>query len=265
MTTAKGLLQEYLYYCEYKREAESTGQVDLSSLRFIFPTFLLALKSFQVESRKVLRIIPPTLLGVKHYSELMMTSQRLNGSISYIPIIELPKNYEQSSKVVNTLMRIHQNGKRYGGENAFKYLLWELIANIYEHSNFKNAYVMAQRYEKKGFVEVCLLDNGIGIQASYKKIGISISDIAAINNAIQGLSSKSLSERGYGISSNLRIFTMGLKGEVLIVSGIAAASIIEGNATFFKLKEQQGFKGTLVSIRIPYPAKEVNIYEFIDH
>ena len=137
-----------------------------------------------------------------------------------------------------------------------------MIDNIYEHSEFQNAIVMAQRYEQKKFVEICFFDDGIGIPGSFKKKGITIEDHQTIVKAINGYSTKS-EERGYGISSNLRIFTEGMDGEVLVVSGLGAVYIGKSLQKVYKLQDQHQLTGTMISIRISYPAKKVDLHDYI--
>ncbi|NOQ55959.1 MAG: ATP-binding protein, partial [Nanohaloarchaea archaeon] len=139
----------------------------------------------------------------------------------------------------------------------------ELVDNIYQHSDFKNALVMAQRYENKKFTEICFFDDGITIKGSFLKNGIKFNDTEAIIQALKGVSSKN-KERGYGLSSNLNLFINGLGGEVLIISGIGAIYWSKTAQKIYKLPDIYKLKGTLISIRIPYPVKMVDIYDYID-
>jgi hypothetical protein len=40
------------------------------------------------------------------------------------------------------------------------------MSNIIDHSNENYGLLMAQNYQKKGYLQVCLADNGIGIKRS---------------------------------------------------------------------------------------------------
>jgi hypothetical protein len=127
---------------------------------------------------------------------------------------------------------------------------------------------MAQRYSKKGFVEVAFFDDGITIPGSLRKAGFNYSkDLDAIKDAVNGKSSKENYERGYGLNTNVRMCTdvNGLGGRVLVVSGRGAFEYCseESEQRLYNLRESPySLNGTLISVRIPYPAKEVNIYEF---
>ena len=134
---------------------------------------------------------------------------------------------------------------------------------MYDHAEFNNALVMAQRYDKKKFLEITFFDDGITIPGSFSKKGLKFSDSEALVQALNGLSAKS-QERGYGLSSNLKILTRGLQGEMFIASGRGAIHITKNTPKLYKLQEEHRLEGTLISVRIPFPTPQVNIYEFIN-
>ena len=121
---------------------------------------------------------------------------------------------------------------------------------------------MAQRYEKKRFVEICFFDDGMTINGSFLRKGMKFSDSDAIIKALNGLSSKS-KERGYGLSSSLNLFVNGLKGELFIVSGNGAIYYTKKTQKIYRFPDKYRLNGTLISVRIPYPAKDVNFYDYI--
>ena len=93
-------------------------------------------------------------------------------------------------------------------------------------------------------------------------------DCEAIRMAVvHGLSSKKDVGRGYGLYTNINLCTSmrGLAGKMLIVSGKGAIGhgpemsdryVFNFNSNYYWLS------GTLVSIRIPYTSKEVDLYDF---
>ena len=191
------------------------------------------------------------------------------GTRTYIPIQALPMSQVEGNAIVDYISRFHDRGAGYGGENAFKYMIGELTTNIYEHSGFENAFVMAQKYEKKGFMEIAFFDDGLTIPGTLKRAGFTVGeDYAAIMKAMNGLSSKKSVERGYGLYSNARLCTHGLAGRIFIASGNGA---LEYTATSQKTyiptaynlqKAEYSLNGTIVSLRIPYPSPDVNLYDF---
>ena len=263
------LWPEYAAFCRIRQQSKSSGICDLSRERWFYPTKLLALGGFLVSTQT--RYMPPEDADVANYVTLMMTRDRVGDSDlkSYIPIVCLPTRREDANKVLRRIHDLHDNGRGLGGRNAFAYMIGELVDNIYEHSRFTNAYLMAQKYEKSGFVEVSFYDDGMTIGRSLREAGHDCPrDYVAIQKAIAGVSAKKSLERGYGLSSNIKLSTRGLRGRMMIVSGTGALESWlddSGRATtrLYELEETiYMLQGTLISIRIPYPAQEVDIYDF---
>jgi len=74
---------------------------------------------------------------------------------------------------------------------------------------------------------------------------------------------------GYGLGTNVRMCTdiEGLGGKVLVVSGHGAFeySLEKSEQRLYNLGETSYIlDGTLISIRIPYQSKKVNVYDFTD-
>lgn len=109
----------------------------------------------------------------------------------------------------------------------YTYVIGELMDNIYQHSEFTYASVMAQKYGKKGFIELCFFDNGITIPGSFAKHGKAYpkdGHAKAIYDAISGKSTEADVGRGFGLSTNVDMFR-DIGGEVLIVSGNGAVYV----------------------------------------
>jgi len=265
------LWREYERFCSIRRGASAAGVFDLSDLDWIFPTTLLPLGSFLLSSK--MRYVPPRDQAVAGYISTMFSADTASGELlkSYVPLVRLPRRNGEEDRVLGLIYRFHDHGRSYGGENAFKYLIAEMVDNIYQHSRFSNAFVMAQRYEKKGFVEVAIIDDGITIGGSLRGAGMRVDDdVDAIARILrEGISAKGSDTRGYGIRSNARMFTDGLKGVVLIVSGSGAVELAftmpEGvvrQNNYHLSGGSSSLQGTLVSVRIPFPSERVNVHEY---
>ncbi|MCS3924416.1 hypothetical protein [Methanosalsum natronophilum] len=204
----------------------------------------------------------PAPVNVEKYMAVVDKSN-YSERATYIPIINLPQKYLEAEVEIEKLRKHHNNGINYGGEDAFNYMMGELIDNIYQHSHFKNANIMAQRYEKQGFVDIAIFDDGISIPCCFENHGIHIdNDCAAIEMAIQGKSTKS-QERGYGLATTTNLYVNGCNAEFLIVSREGAWYKSKGSERFYNINGIYRFNGTLISIRIPYPLKKVNLYDYI--
>ncbi|MHA1834086.1 MAG: hypothetical protein ACTSV7_08850 [Candidatus Baldrarchaeia archaeon] len=261
------LVKDYIKFCKHREFYLDHRFLDLRSETFFYPTTLLPLFAF-VKENKIKSILPPEDRNVANYIDIITDETRFNSARrfgkSYLPLISLPHERKKANKILQRLYDMHNHGRDCGGENAFKYLIGEIVDNIYEHSEFEEALVMAQKYSSMGFTDVCFFDDGITINGSFKKNNIVEFkyDCDAIIKAVNGLSTKG-KERGYGLNTTMRIFTEGISGEMFIVSGKGALLYRHRNHYSYKLNDTYELKGTLVSVRIPYPSREVNIYEFL--
>jgi len=255
------LLREYLDSCALREKVGITNKLDLSKVSWIYPSKLLPLVSF-LKNRKDVKVIYPTTKAVQRYFKTVLSEDNISRKKTYLPLVQLPEKRNEANPIIEQLQHLCNNGKNFGGLMAFGYFLGEMVDNVYDHSQFAHAYVFAQMYPKMGFSEIALIDDGISIQGSYRKVGYTFNDIEALLKAIEGVSAKD-KERGFGLRTNVRLFAEGLKGEFLVVSGGAALYASHTNKKVYKLEPSQSLQGTLICVRLPYPAKEVNIYDYI--
>lgn len=164
---------------------------------------------------------------------------------------------EVSNEIINEL-NINNN------INALKFVFHELIANIYDHSQFENAYVMGGI--DGNYYEFSFLDDGITIPASLKKLNYFIkNDCDAIIKALNGLSSKNevgYIERGTGLNNTANIVTSGSDGEVLIASGCALVHLTKDRIIVKEILPEC-IDGTLVSLRMNLNSK-IDIYKYLE-
>lgn len=180
---------------------------------------------------------------------------------TYIPVINFPSNAENDEKeyilaVVERLL-IRQSDIQGNVANGLKYMISETIDNITEHSESDRGFICAQAYPRKGYLDICIADNGITLLGSYSKLADNEieSDIEAIKAANRGLSSKNLPDaenRGYGIYTSKKMLVEGLGGQYMMMSGSSGymkSRTIDG---FFDLPKNLRWHGTIVALRIPY-------------
>jgi len=259
------LLQHYLRFSEKKNECLESGTLDLGYWSWVYPTTLLPLGIFLKGIRDRIEYIEPYDANVANYLSIVIGELGAGpcGGPTYVPIVSLPRDRGDSVTLLNRIFELNRDGKYYGGEDAFKYLVSELVGNIYEHSEFKNARVMAQRYPKKGFVDISFFDDGISIPGRFEKKALKFEDQIAIAKAMNGLSTKR-DDRGFGLRTNLRLFTKGLGGQMLVVSRSGAVYVDKEERGLYILPNKHKLQGTLVSIRAPIQTKKVDIYDYIE-
>jgi hypothetical protein len=169
---------------------------------------------------------------------------------------------QSTSEAINTLKNHLQslvpNGIT-GLNSPITYLLDELICNIQQHAQTDAGYAFANYNPASDSIEIIIADGGVSIYGSYaaaqKHLEIlGDSDAQALNLAQSGYSVKNLPEtenRGYGISSNMRMVVEGLKGEFAVLSGNALLVQFAKRKEILSLPKEIDFKGTMVIVRFP--------------
>ncbi|MCE5295846.1 MAG: hypothetical protein LLG16_01930 [Euryarchaeota archaeon] len=257
-------MDNYLDYARVQSNFAETGIVDLGQLKWIYPTALLPSIGLLANNPSSV-YVPPKDPSAAGYIETMLEKgiQYHPGAGSYVPVISLPEDERKLDPVLAEVYRLNNDGREYGGINAFKFMVGELVTNIYEHSDFDHAFIMAQKYPGKKFVDICFFDDGITIPGSLTRAGMIFGDDwEFIAQAVNGLSSKNVKERGYGLTTNVRICTEGLGARILIVSGKGVLYLDHSEQKAYNLRDEYKLSGSSISIRVPYPAKEIDIYAY---
>lgn len=151
------------------------------------------------------------------------------------------------------------------------YLMDELICNIQQHAKTERGYAFSKYDAATKTIEIMIADMGITIYGSYvsaqkhlEKLGNS--DAEALNLARNGYSVKNLPDtenRGYGISSNIRMVVEGLRGEFAVMSGNALLLQSATQKKILSLPKEIDYKGTMVVVRIPAIVPEgFNLYNY---
>jgi hypothetical protein len=262
MSAYPELVSEYIQYVNYKGDFERTGKIDLDDLQFVYPTTLLPLSEIILKNRD--KYIPPKSYPVENYINTILDSTSSNFRHTYTPIVSLPENCEEIEEPLKTIFKMQRNLHDFGGVSAFKYVVSELVDNIYQHSRFTRALIMGQRYDNLGFIDLSFYDNGITIPQTFKEKGFNHEASFAIREALNGVSTKD-NDRGFGLRTSLNLFKKGLNAEFFIVSGNGAV-YCDGKVgdLLYRLTEDAGLKGTLITVRIPKTTPEVNIYDYVE-
>jgi len=223
------LFESYLQFCRFRRCATKHQTVDLRRVRWFYPMALLPL-GVLIKKSKDIFLLPPENNDVQNYLQLIVNPQPpfAEGGRTYQPMATLPPERKEAERCLRCLYSALDDGRELGGENSMKYLFGELVDNIYEHSFFENAVVMAQNYSRMGFAEVCFYDDGISIAGSFRNDGMDFDDMEAIARAVNGLFTKD-AERGFGLCSTANLCTNGFNGKLLIISGSGGLHMEKGH------------------------------------
>ena len=175
-----------------------------------------------------------------------------------VTVIDLKKSDEINKRIEQTKKLLSdQNNKFANILQPFSYFISEITDNMQQHSNTDLGYIFANYNQSNKNIEIVLADGGISIYGSYVNAqkfieNIKNSDIIAVEFAKNGYSTKDRPEaenRGFGLSTNIKMITNGLNGDLAIMSGNAlfVASIDK----LIELPEQSDWKGTLILASFP--------------
>lgn len=135
--------------------------------------------------------------------------------------------------------------------SAIRTSIEEIFHNIRDHSGVGIGCVFAQHFPKINIIELAISDFGLGIPELVRTKIPGISDTEALRMAKEeGFSTKSnVRNRGAGLTNITRYITQRNNGKILISSGKAQLSAVQGNGVEPKMtaRSVDGFyPGTLV-------------------
>lgn len=155
---------------------------------------------------------------------------------------------------------------------AVSYLFDELLCNIQQHAMCHDCILYAGVNSKLNTVDICISDDGISLYGSYVKSGrymdmLGNDSVSALFLAKDGFSTKNRPDaenRGYGISSNIKMVVNGLHGSLAIVSGNALYINTSTKQLFVNLPKQIEWQGTTIIVRMPNALPtSFNLYDYI--
>ena len=245
---------------------EGSSSLDLSNERFIAPTTMIPLLCFA--GRKNIETFYVNS-NTEEYIERILNRKETSTTVPYqiLPFSEKERqDKELSLKITEKINPV------YGGHYTLLHLFSELTNNIYNHTPFEEelasqGYTYAQEYPNPKKLDLCVMDDGVGIPGRFQRSGIPFEDDChAIEIAISNNSTVSddKDERGNGLWSTLRLVVEANKGQALIVSGQGCLHILKKNRyKYYPLDNKNIFKGTLISLRLNNIEVQ-NFYDWIE-
>lgn len=248
---------------------------DLSKLKWICPILISPISAYINSTQSQADI---NNCAIKSYLDIInfpqgidsvsKMQQIIQSSKSYIPISVLKKenNIERERLESMFALLVYKNldTQISGIKNALYYPITELVTNIFEHSKKDIGYIFGQFYPNKDYLDICIVDQGRGLQASYKEDrNLEFSDEDAINKVMEGYSTKLDKERGYGVWTSKRVVCDGLKGDFMLISGSAALISSKNSDKLFSLPDFC-WQGVIVAYRIPAPEKSFDISQYLE-
>lgn len=284
-----GLREALLIFNRIERSSDTDNVLTFEEGAFATPLFLSALlarKFDPLASRRIELDVRSSYLCTICFDKGGISTDDLDdieeylGSYrykSYIPIMRFPLLGERSranvtsvgSAVANLLRsRLDLNGRIFTGVN---YLISEILDNVIEHSFSHGGGIVCQDYARKGYMDICVFDNGVTIPGSYRRAKLlddRSTDAQALQTTInRRLSTKNTAgsvNRGFGISSSRQMLVHGLQGEFLIFSGSALYVSTPREEKVFPLPNHLGLHGTIVGLRIPRFVDDFNPSDYYE-
>ncbi len=261
--------------CLYKCFREANGEkvhFDLSGVKWKSPLLLSAIAAYihstgstyesGVDSYLDYVRFPKGVSSIRAFEEARQRSK------TYIPISVLKKENgsgrERLESLFIDMVKSILAAQHPGVHDAISYPITEIVTNVLEHSGAEKGLIFAQYYQTKKYLDICIVDTGRGLSASYKEEkGLEFSDEEAIEEAMNGHSTKKDKERGYGLRTSKNIVCKALGGEFVFVSGSA---VLVSDSKRERLAPLPGFnwQGVIVAYRIPKPSSPIDIYQFVE-
>ncbi|MBI5226263.1 hypothetical protein HY994_03415 [Candidatus Micrarchaeota archaeon] len=259
MSVFPELLADYLSFCKSRHEVEKSGVLDLRDFKVLTPSVLLFGEFIRNHPDSVRPTFPPSDDVERAISSMIGHGNSLTTAGS---LVKLPEAKIEADHLLENNPAFVGFENVCGGKTAFRYLVYELVDNAYQHSNFSNAAVMVYPSSKKT-TTICIFDNGVSIPGSFRQNGLDCTDDGAVLRAVNGTSTKKGRERGYGLGSSLKITTKPFGGKALIVSGAGAFYADPAAQGAYRLADSDSLHGTLIVLSIPETLQTVDIYAYL--
>lgn len=193
---------------------------------------------------------------------------------SYLPICKIPCSQQSDreavrDQLISNINTILERGLQIPRilMTAISYLVSELIDNIINHAQVDYGWIMYQNYPYKGYLDICIIDSGIGLLKSYLNNDVPgiTTHREALEKALNGLSTKQYEgNRGYGIVTSRMMLANGLGGTFFMYSGDAAYVKSPSTEAILQFKSIESWDGTIIALRIPEDVNEkFSIYDYI--
>lgn len=165
---------------------------DLSSVNWVSPLSILPIGTHAQETNS--ECIPASSSLVNKYLSTIQfplgidTVNELQQFKTYIPIGVLRRQSGANrEKLETTFLRLLKNiiGNIPGSTSAIYYPISEITTNIFDHSQSDTGWILAQWYPKKKFLDLCIVDRGRGLTATYHdELGLNQTDEESIKKAL---------------------------------------------------------------------------------
>lgn len=243
----KSILQEWL-----KIVKGDNPIIDIRGYSFIDPLYVAMLITLKKGVRDDLKIRVDVDSPAYSYIQYILGLQGKSAS-TVVPIRVVDRKLYVNRFVDELLKSTDLSFDDWEDENAFRYILGELIDNALEHGG-SPAIACAQVFRNLGEVEIVVSDYGYGfLQTIARNHKVSTYEEAIkkalereVSGSLQNMYGSSTKHAGMGlyVMSNIIKET---EGKMFIISGDALVSLSGRQLTSYKMQEE--WKGSVVAMR----------------
>jgi hypothetical protein len=243
----KSILQEWL-----KIVKGDNPIIDIRGYSFIDPLYVAILISLKKGVRDDLKIRVDVNSPAYSYIQYILSLQGKSAS-TVVPIRIVDRKLDAKKFVDELLKSTDLSFDDWEDENAFRYIIEELVDNALEHGG-SPAIACAQVFKNLGEVEIVVSDYGYGFLhtvARNYKVGTYEEAIKKalekeVSGSLQNMYGSSIKHTGTGlyVISNIIKET---EGKMFIISGDALVSLSGRQLTSYKMQEE--WKGSVVAMR----------------
>jgi hypothetical protein len=234
---------------------EKINSLSLADCNFIYPSAILPL--LYLLSNK-LKLNPEMPSALKNYLERMnffanipydFPRPTINRNPSQSNFIEISgfNSASNDNEVMGTsngiTQFINKNIQQINPKRILEYGNAELVDNARVHSQADKCFVLGQNYKKSNFIELCITDNGIGIE---KSLGDSIEE--ALKQGVKGINSPGCGN-GLYTTSQMILNSQSLNSHLIIYSDQKYALVNSKECTVKPLRNRL-WEGTIAILRI---------------
>lgn len=243
----KSILQEWL-----KIVRGDNPIIDIRGYSFIDPLYVAILITLKKGVRNDLKIRVDVNSPAYSYIQYILSLQGKSAS-TVVPIRIVDRKLHVNRFVDELLKSTDLSFDDWEDENAFRYIIEELIDNALEHGG-SPAIACAQVFKNLGEVEIVVSDYGYGFLHTVARNHKVSTYEEAIEKALEREVSGSL-QNMYGSSSKhagMGLYVMSniikeTEGKMFIISGDALVSLCGRQLTSYKIQEE--WKGSVVAMR----------------
>lgn len=248
---------------------------DLNQINWCYPMLILPLAAYISDTGSEL-VMPVDKIssyltvikfpkGVNSVSSL---EQQMQKNKSFVPISVLSRDAGSNRDKLEQMFGefvLGQLGSISGTSGAIYYPIGELVGNIFEHSKKDQGYIFGQLYPKKGYFDICIVDCGRGLSKAYKdEKNLDLNGEQAIREVMNGNSTKSDNERGYGVRTSKRLVCEGLNGSFILISGKSALYCDKDKQDVIVDLGKLCWQGVVIGYRIPIPKGPIDITPYLE-